>query len=300
MKSEDFVKKLENVKGFYGLKPISNTAGFSFLKDLPNDKKDYTSLLIFSISDNEKDNIKNVIAYARYGRKAKEGVYIREDDESKLSDPLDIFSKDEYFYDTETDKFFKNKKEISLMGLIDDFYSTHIKTTKFWEGLLPRLKLFFWKIIISNFLKATSLFFTLLLRLVNGDKYSYKPIGKTEVLNNVIISSTFSDLIGLNEKNGFKEEDKPAEKLEFLGYKGNFWPIFFYSAIHLIIYTICYFLNYKPDIIVKIFENNFLTLAYVILSLCFIEKIIPNTLKLLIKNCSEKSFYFAHIKEIKI
>jgi len=300
MKSEDFVKKLENIKGFYNLKPIINTVGFSFLKDLPDDKKDYTSLLIFNIFDNEKGNIKNVIAFARYGKKAKEGVYIRGDNEFKFSDPLDIISSDEYYYNIETDKFLKNKKEISLIELIDDFYGTHIKTTKFWEGLIPRLKVLFWKIIISKFFKIFSSFFTSLLHLINGDRYSYKPIGKIETLNNVIIGSTFPDLIGLNEKTGFKKKYKSAKKLEFLGYKANFWPIIFYSAFHLTIYAIFYFLDYKPQIIINIFENNFLTLTYVILSLCFIEKIIPNILKSLIKNCSKKSFYFAHNKEIKI
>lgn len=300
MKSEDFIKKLENVKGFYNLEPITNAIGFSFLKDFDDHKNNYTSLLTFYISEKENKlkNKKTLVAHATYGRKAEKGVYVRNDEEFKFSDPVDIISTDEYYYDIENDKFFKKNREISLFGLIDDFYGTHIKNTKILNGALIRMKIFFWKIIIAKFFKTLSKFFYWMLYLISGNKYSYEPIWKTEILNNVVISSTFKDTIGLN-KDGFKE-DLTVEELEFLGYKAPLWSILFYSLLHLMIYFIFNYINYKPDIIVNIFENNFLTLAYVVLSLWFIEQMLPNILKFLIKSSSERFKYFSYLKEIKI
>lgn len=298
MTSSDFIKKFENIKGYYNITPYSDAVGFSMYRDLNVNDKNNASLISFYVEKNDSGKLKKLIGTASYGKKVDQGISIRSG-KLKISEPIDISSDDDYFYDSDNDKIFKNNKEISPEHLINDLYNSHIKTTKFWRGLLIRSKLFFWRILISNLFKSASIIFHFLLYFISGDRYSYEPIGETETLNGTRISSKFDKLLGLDNKK-FKEGLIEVDKFDFLGYKASFWLIIFYSVFHLSVYIFCYYQNYRPQIILNIFENNFLTLVYVVLSFWFLEKMIPLTLKFLIRFNSEKSSYFSYNKRIKV
>jgi hypothetical protein len=299
--SKNFKEKFKNingVNGFHDFFPYENEIGFSIQKDLNKKDINNTSLLSFYIHNNspESDSKKSILISATYGKKVQNGVSIR--NEIKSFTPIDLSSEGDYYYNAIDNKLLKKEKEISPTDIVNEIYEDHIKSTRVFKGFWIRTKIFFWRKLVSGFFKLISSMLHWLLYIISGDKYSYEPIWKTEVLNGVKMNSKLNGMLGI-EKKKFKEDLIESIKFDFLGYKASFWLITFYSIFHLLVYIFCYYQNYKPSIILQIFENNFLTLIYVIISFWFLEKIIPTTLKFLIKFNSEKSSYFSY-KKIKI
>ena len=297
--SNNFIKKFNNGNEFYNYTSYNDGVGFSIKKDL-NGESDNTSLLRFYIPDYLKKSVikKPIIIDVAYGKKIKEGgIVLRR--KNKISDPIDLISKDEYYYNVEKNKLYKNKKEILPNELINKIYNDHIKPTKFIRGIWLRTKLFFWRIIIKKFFDYLYIFLHYFLYITSGDKYSYVWVIKEEILNNKIINSEIKNMIGQKEKEEIKENLEKGKKFNFFGYMASHWTIIFYSIFHLLFYIIFEYKNWYPTIIIMILKNNFLTLIYVISSLWIMEIVIPKILKMLIRTTSRLSWN-SRMKSIKI
>jgi len=297
--NNNFIKNFENIDKFYDYTPYVKETGFSIKKELKGGINKNTSLLKFYIPDNSKysEKRKPIIISATYGKKSDKSVIIR--DKIKISDPIDLISKNEYYYNADINKLYKGKKEISPSELVKYIYNLHIKPTKYIKGFWLRTKLFFWKVIMEKFFAYISIFLHHFLYIISGDKYSYKPILREEILNNKIINSNFKEMIGEKENKEMKEHLKKGRKFNFLGYEASRWTILFYSMLHLLFYIIFEYKNWHPAIIITILKNNFLTLIYVISSLWVMEIVVPTILKMFIKIISTLSWY-SYIKKIKV
>lgn len=293
--------------GFYDVTLFTdNEIGFSFKKDFGSDKEHVS---LFHLLIPKKGYIdttitrKPLLITAVYGKKTDGGVTMRALDTSKLLDePLDLNFTDEYFYDFKDHQLYRGKEKITGDQLLEEIYWKHIKCTKPIMGIILRLKLRFWRTWLVWILSMISKFFHYFLLIISGDRYKYEFVLQEETLNGVIISSRFDRRIGRGGTNQLpkpKEDDKEAKKIDFFGIDVPQWPIVFYAILHLSILGVWKYLHYSTIEIKKFFDNNFLTVLYVIVSFWLVETVLPFCLKKLIKLFSTLSA-LSEYKNIKV
>lgn len=292
----NFIKKFRLSKlGFYALTSFTDyNIGFSVQKKLVGGDDNYVSLIQFfipnKIFNDGQIRRKPLSIRATFGKKVEGGIKMRSFEEIKFTDPVDAEYPNEYFYDIKTGKFYKKNKKIITDKLVNEIYGKHIKSTKPVMGILLRLKLRFWWSFMKSFWGLISKFFYFALFVISGDRYTYDYIFKEETLNGNVITSKYR---GVNKDN-VKESLKEGEKFDFFGYKASRRSIIFYSILHFFLFGAFLYIDYKPAALIAIFENNFLTAIYVILSFWAIEVLIPDFFKLSIKSSSmlsEKCMY---------
>lgn len=289
---------LRSYDKFYGfVEFIDDEFGFSVRRKLKSE--DHASLISIDIDKKYLNNTelhgKPLYIRATYGRISENGIIIRDFNETKISDPVDLKSEGEYFYNVENNQFYKKKRKVTPEELIYKVYKLHIKPTRLIVGFWLRSKMFFFQILVHGIFILMSKTFSSFLYLISGNKYSYEPILEEEKLNDLIIKSKW-------EKEGIKPETSESNKFNFFGYKASQWSIFVYSLIHLVIYfyiTLSEFHIGTIDRFRGVFRNNFLSLAYVILSLSIFESLLPKFLIFLIKLFSKWSLK-AKYKKLKI
>ncbi len=180
--------------------------------------------------------------------------------------PIDIYSKDEYFFDINTNKFYKCSSEITFKNIVDELFNLHLKTTKPISGFILRLK-----IMLFNFLEQSTLFLAKFIAFICyilfGEKVPY---------------DFFSEYM---QKKDITEPTpiKKSKKISIFGYEASVHLISFFCLCHLIIFVSAQFYQWNNPIIISIFNNNFLTLAYSILVLYILEEYMHPSLKGVLK-----------------
>jgi len=300
--NEIFINKFDFKKyGFFDVTPfIDCHIGFIAKRKLDGRQDDYVTLLSIYIPDrifnDTKITKKPLFIYASYGRKVENGVKMREN--SKYTDPTDCEFPNKYFYDIKTKNLYKDNTIISADELINKVYNKHIKSTKLIRGFWIRTKIKFCRILMKSIFEFMSKIFQWLLYIISGDSYSYNPLSKEGKLNNRIVKDNKPDEYKTNPEP--KPEIKKGEKVSFLGYKASPHCILFYSFFHFCIYFIFLCgINYYPLFITDIFQNGFLILVYVMLSLIIIDKVMPKILMILIDTSLILSFNFLY-KSIRL
>lgn len=289
--------------GFYSVTPYIDTRlGFGCKKKLnPQDTKNVSEIGFYisnKILDDKSSTRKAFYIKATYGEEVLEGIRMRTG--QNFHEPLDLEFRDEFFYDTVTEKIYKGNKEITGNEALLEVYGKHIKTTRPIRGLFLRAKLRFWRIWLPWIPKIVSYFGHYLLLLISGDKYTYEFLFQEENLNGQIISSRMEGRVGRNKDSAkVKEEDKQAKQIDFFGNKVPQWPIVFYSSLHLLLWFTIKYLGIDTSKLENFFNNNFLIVLYVIVSFWIIETVLPFLLKKLIKYSSTLSFLSSH-KTIKV
>lgn len=305
----EFKDILDNKRGFYDFFVYNEGTGFSVKKNLKKSDNSNVSMLSFYIPNDlqEKDNKRSIFINAIYGEKSQYGVSVRSG-KIELFNPTDLMSQGEYYYDAINNKILKGNKEITPIDFINEIYNDHIKLTKFLDGFWLRVKIIFFRVVVSYFFKFFSLIFRGLLYILTGDKYSYEPVLKKEVVNGVITDHAHKDLIGredgvvtgaMHKVDSMEKNDK-NKKFNFFGYETSYWIIRVYAILILTFFILFEWKDWKPLIFIKIFSNNFLLICFIVLSLWFIEGVFPGIFKRFSRYCSEISTYFYYNKRIKI
>ena len=289
-------EKFDNIgDSFYDMTPyINNFPGISIKKKIgDNENASMISIRITNKKYKDDDNKKIIDIRVTYGKDSENGITIR--GKYKVTEPVDLESTNDYYFDLITEKFYLNRKdkEIKPLELLNEIYNQHIKPTKSSKGLYLRLKLLFWKIIIKQSLYYISKSFSFLYLIITGDKYEYTPIFGIEKINDRIVNSSMPDFI---EKNIETDE---KTKVKFIGFTVSKYLITSYSIIHLIIFFLLYITNVKPLFITTIFKNTFLMTIYIVFSLSVYETILPKLLRKIIIFFSKMSNN-ALYKKIKI
>ncbi len=293
----EFVSKFKDLlekKGFHGFTPFTQGVGFGVYKKLRDSDIDRVTLFRVGISDDNANGKLPLSAGASYGVMSDYGVRLRNGEEIFINDPVDMESRNDYFYDTKTKTLFKKDRQITPEELIDDIYNLHIKPTKVVRGFLLRIKLRIWRTWLPFIFTSLSNIFHYLLLIISGNRYTFEPFVEEEKINNEIIS-TKSTLHKVKEKESLQE----SKKFHFFDYEASRWSIVFYSLVHLALYSYFFYINYKPAYITTILENNFLIIIYVVCSLWMLESIIPLIFMFLIKRFSKLAFY-SEIKNIEL
>lgn len=289
--------------GFYAVTHYIDTQiGFGCKKRLnPQDTKKVSGIGFYVSNKTYNDTSYKRKAFyitATYGEELFDGIRIRT--EQNFHEPLDLEFRDEFFYDTSTEKLYKGNKEIKGDEALLEVYGKHIKTTRPIWGIYLRTKLRFWRVWFPWLLKFLSNVSHYLLFFISGDKYTYEFLFQEENLNGQIISSRTEDRVGRNKDSAkIKEEEKESKQIDFFGNKVPQWPIVFYSSLHLVFWFTIKYRGVDAGNLENFFNNNFLLVLYVIVSFWLIETVLPFLLKKLVKYFSTWSFQVAN-KTIKV
>lgn len=295
--SSNFINKFNliqlNNDGFFGISAIEEGGvGFSAFKNFNFncDNKKTTLLNVYITDEDFSDaNIekKPLFISAIYGQNENGSISRRFAGEVGLNNPISLmYYGNKYFYNIRCDKFYKDDTEINANEIVKEVYALHIKSSRRFAGFFMRTKIrievIFWRKLMKSICYFISKIFHFSLYIISGIRYAYSPIEE-------IIKTRFE-----KTKPEMKEKLKEGKKITFFGYEASQWSVVFYSLLHLLGYIIFIQKEYKPLIIAIILKNNFLTLIYVIASLCIIEVLLPQLFMVIIKFFSEKAEEFLY------
>ena len=255
---ENFINNFSSLGGEYS-EPIvllDTMIGISIFKEQNElGRKDFKSLFRIYIKDEElkkESGKKPLIITAAYGKIGEYGLTTGSDDFKISSDwPAELSVIDEFFYDIKNDKIYQKDKVITVLDLLNTVNKYHIKPTRLIIGFKYRAKL--------NFLKTCSEVLKFLFYIVSGTQFLFS--GKK--INFYLMSK---DSISIPMENG--------KKLNIFDYVVEVWVGTVYAMAHLLIYLLFYYNDIRPLVLIKIFNNSFLTVMYVIVSLGLFDSIL--------------------------
>lgn len=242
--------------------------GFSVYKTRA--EEGFKSLFRVFIKNEDLSNVskvKPVIVTASYGKESEDGIIVSSSEfKRKVSGPVDFISEGEFFYDTENNQLFFKEKKISGIDLLKEVDRWHLKPTRPIFGLGLRARLIWYHYILAWLFRLLFKFFAWIQYLFSGEKI--KIFDNLKDLDSFVRSKTDTSL-----------HTKEGELIDLFGYKIKPWIAVLYSTVHLAAYLLLYKYKYKPEWLLGIFKNNFLTLMYGIISLGFANTILSTILK---------------------
>ncbi|MBI2446884.1 MAG: hypothetical protein HYV51_03700 [Parcubacteria group bacterium] len=244
--------------------------GFSVYKEQKDLKREgFKSIFHIYIKNEElrkKGDEKSINIRASYG-KAEDGQIIVSSSDFEIGEnwPIELFSRDEFFFNIRTYDLLRNKVSISGKEILDLVNNWHIK-----PGLWFRTKSKWFHIILAQFLK--SLFY-----IISGTQYFFSG-EKVNNINNI-------------SKNTISPPKKPGKLIKIFNYQVEARVAAIYAMIHLLIYSFffscsegslgtlnqplislsCGFIKSRFSFLTTIFNNTFATTMYVIVSLGLTE-----------------------------
>lgn len=232
--------------------------GFCVYKEQKDLKReDFKSVFKIYIKDKDfkiEGDKKSITITASYGKKTEDGLisYSSGPDGFKrdINWPVDLISTEEFFYDIKTYDLSNKNRTISGEYLLNLINELHLKSTKPFKGIVFRIRL-----SIFNALSKILLYLISSIQyLMSGEKADF----------NTKYNNTISPV---NER---------GKNIKIFGCEVEIWIAFMYAFLHLISYIFCFYFNYRPQFITTIYNNNFLTIMYVILTLTITNNILSN------------------------
>lgn len=206
---------------------------------------------------------------AAYGKETDNGITTSSSEwERGRNWPVDIISDSEFSYNVETNQFFNLRKKVAIQGIqiLQEVDTLHLKPTKPFLGFWLRTKLFWFQTIFTAALAFLFDVFSALQYLISG-----KQIHIFDDLSEPRNRVRPSQIEELKISRG-----KPIKIFE---YEVEPWIAVLYCVFHFAIFAILYKNNIKPQWLISIFNNNFLTTMYGILSLGLVNAILPKILE---------------------
>lgn len=271
--------------------------GFSTLKEpdfevkgvtLPDDGR-LVTLIHIAIDEEDissSESRKPIYSRLQFVREGQGRFFVDEALLKKIKNrPIDLISTDEYFYDFESQSFFRGRTKIEAHQILDELYSLHKKAAKNIRGLKLRSKILFQN-LAASLLEGSASSLAYVHKVIYGEQVEYNPL-----------------LIAFREKTKTQsqtgEPKKEGKKLPLFGYDANFQLIVSYCVIHLVIYFVMFYFDWFPLMLLQIFTNNFLTVLYVISSLAFMEIVLKRILHKAVVALGSWSFSFS-VRNIKL
>lgn len=270
------------------LKDVS--IGFSVYKT--GHVKKFKSLFRIFIKNedlNNSNSLKSITVTASYGKELPEGGILLSSNEFKRRSnwPIDFISEGEFFYDIENDKLYYKQQEIVGTKLLETAYSWHTKTTKLIGGFWLRFKLFWFHCIQARFWKIIFQTVAAIQYLASGKKIKI-----------------FHNFSNPNTSQYQTLEIKQGDLIDLWGYKVKPWIAGTYGFLHLFVYIIFYYYNYKPMWLVIIFKIDFLTFMYGIVSLGLANTFLPMLFSVInlegVLRLIQNIYWSSAIKKVKI
>ncbi|HTX87111.1 MAG TPA: hypothetical protein VMC41_03550 [Candidatus Nanoarchaeia archaeon] len=279
--SQDFSNPIEWTDG----------VGFSILKDYGDG---HVSLYKIGISNkelNKNEPLKKLWISVNYGEKLEGGVTL-EPRKHSVWDPINLDFKDEYYYNIDNHKFYRNDLEIDAQQILANVKNAHELPTKMMPGLILRLRLWCWREALPNLVIFADKRIIDLLWLISGEKIEPNIYDRLFGRRHPEYSNK-----SINEKDIKFIEPK---LMDFFGYKAKRWSVVFYCIINLIIYAIYFFSPLRYQFLSKLIVNNFLALCYIVVSFAITEALVPRFLMYIIMDTMPKLLENLQFKIIKI
>lgn len=238
---------------------------------LPKLNKDERYLVLFHvyIDEKERHNDKSIKPVGIRTAMAVDKDRLMFPDNIGIRSPVDIVSRDAYFFDVDNQKFFKKDKEIQPIDILEEMYKSHIKPSRTLRGLLFRSKKNSLS-LSSKLIVLISQVLVILARILFNDRYTWDH--KRRALE--------TEHPKLFQPKDVKKN--AAEKESFFGFPASRWSLFMYCIMHLCGYLV--FKDYPKFLFIRpILTNTFLSLAYVFVSLSLYEKYMPLLFEYLIR-----------------
>lgn len=222
----------------------------------------------FYVRDSGVNPVKDIWVSVSYGKKTDGGISLGTT-EGNLKTPIDLDFHKEFSYNTETDKFYFESKEIDPKDILLKIQKVHKLPTLIVKGLLLRLRLSLWRKIIPGGIKSADNILVRILWLISGERVKNDIMGRRlfEKSDEKIKMIEFAD----------------SKTLNFFGYQAKRWSVVFYCASHLIGYYAILKFGVPHYFFSEVFKNNFLSLCYVVVTFAIIEHSVPQFLKFIIK-----------------
>jgi len=245
------------------LEPIDlqdTTLGFSVYKT--RSEKGFKSLFRVYVKNeelNKLEQLKPLTVTASYGKESSNGIILSSNEFKRKSNwPTDFISEGEFLYNIESDKLYYKGKEIDGIKLLDIADSWHTKTTKLFGGAWLRFKLFWFHYIQAGFWKIIFHIIAFFQYLASGEKIKI-----------------FHDFTNPRTSNYQTLNVKESELINLWGYKVKPWIAGIYGFLHLFIYIIFYYYNYRPLWLITVFKTDFLAFMYGVVSLGLANTFLP-------------------------
>lgn len=252
------------------------------------EKERYKSLIYIVIIPDDSENAENVPVLVKIDFVfEKEGKYYPPPKRSTNLNPIDVISRDDYFFrPKEAVLVTADGTPTTIDGAVASLYEKHVR-----PGLFIRFKLFWFKIILKKLSEYLSNALDFLLWLLFG--LGHKKPSVTKRLLEYHTKDEFNPT-----RNQLAPPAGPP-KISFLGYEISKWTMCSYSALGLAIYTIQYFVKFDYPYLHSLFSNNFLLTLFALLSLTFYDLGIPKILSFFIRKLTDK-YWDLSFKEVKI
>ncbi|MDO8676452.1 MAG: hypothetical protein Q7K16_02270 [Candidatus Azambacteria bacterium] len=256
--------------GFHEPVDLTDTEiGFSVFKDRP--QPGFKSLFRIYVKKEGlviPSPLKPLTIVASYGKETKNGLVVSSSEFKRERNwPIDLISEDEFFYNIQTHKLFnKSGKNISGLDILQEVDKLHTKPTRLFSGFILRTQLFWYHKVFAVIFKSLFDIFSGLQYLISGKK--------------IHIFENFTDPNNRSEAFEFRDlkvtRGKPIRIFE---YEVEPWIAALYCIFHFVVFAVFYSYRYNPSWLKTVFENNFLTTLYGILSLGLANSILPTILR---------------------
>lgn len=275
MTSKDFLEKF-NVPFPNFTNPVEwhDGIGFSVVENDENNHK-FASLYKIGLRPDSKEGpVKDLWVSVSYGEKTDGGIILGSTNKS-LKKPIDLYFHEEFFYDSESDIFYFQGKEIKPKDILLKIQKVHKSPTFVIKGSVLRFRLLWWRKILPGIVKFLDAILIKILLLVSGERIKHDITSRSlfEKSNEEIQTVEFAD----------------SETIDFFGYAAKRWSVVFYCTMHLLGYFFVLKIGIKHGFFTHIFKNNFLALCYVVISFALTEYLLPELLKRVLKKTP--SFY---------
>jgi hypothetical protein len=255
--------------------------GFSVYKDSKN--LGFKSLIRVFIEDKElrrENDVVPVVVTATYGKESSGGITISSTEFARGIDwPLSLVSEKEFRYSLSKQEFYFKDSKIVPFDILQKVYRAHISPEN------------------SNYIRAKLYFHSFCLWLI---KIVFQIVAWVNYLITNKKSKIYSRVYeSPNTTTGnVKESVTEGDVIDLFGIKVPSSVAVLYALIHLIAFTIYYVKDLHSDFISRLFNNNFLLLMYVILSVAIFKKFfhINYDLRPILSLIQKLLYYFASMK----
>lgn len=267
-------------EGFLEAVELQDAVGFSVYKI---QKPGFRSLFrVYVKSDSLKDQDRlPLVLTASYGKVEGNGIIVASSSWKRgWYWPIELISRDEFFYDIHLDKLLWKRREIPGLELLRKINTLHTR-----PGLIFWLKSFLFRTVIPTI----PIFVIVFYELISGNEF------EESIWRMYLEEKTLKR----NVSKVYAEKEEESRKLNIFGYQASRRSVFVYSIIHILIYFYIEEKDLNIEFVSDLLSSNLLTILYVIPTLGFFDRGLPEVLRYLIIKSIQLSKW-SQFKEISI
>lgn len=251
----------------------------------------YASLYKVGILDKDSlgpSKLKKLFVTVSYGKRGEEGITLGSGRKG-LFDPIDLEYREEFKYDSESNKLYYENKIINALELFNIVKNAHLSPTRPIRGAKLRIRLWFWRRCLPALIILLDKLFQIILWIISGERLKdslWSRFWYREKTEQVTTSG-----VPIIES---------GKTIDFFGYKAKRHSVVFYAVLHLVVIALLICQDISVGEINALTDNSFIVLCYVVVSFAITEVGMPAIFKLLIKKTMPQALAKVSFKSIRI